>query len=179
MRQQGSHQRRGHGHDSDGQVIEERRSEVHGLEHSLHEHSPESSLQSLGAADQALCDAAASLLSRTHDQAKHRVAAAVRTASGAIYLGVHVGSNRVNVCAEPSAIANACIAAEDSIETIVSVGMGEDGVPQVINPCGLCRELVPNYGAHIRVLVNDGAAVRAVFSSELLPLPWVRARAYG
>jgi cytidine deaminase len=56
--------------------------------------------------------------------------------------------------------------------------MGVDGVPRVINPCGVCRELVPHYGDAVRVIVDDSGTVGAVSAAELLPIPWVRAQSY-
>lgn len=136
-------------------------------------------MQELSLADEELCQAASELLSRAHDAERHRVAVAARGRSGAIYLGLSLKSMRVNVCAEPSAIANARMAGEVAVDTIVAVGMGEDDVPQVINPCGVCRELVPAYAPDARVIVNDRGDVRPVPIAELLPIPWVRARSYA
>lgn len=136
-------------------------------------------MQELSSADEELCRLASDLLSRTHDEAKHRVAVAARGESGRTYLGLSLRSNRVSICAEPSALANAVMAGETNIESIVAVGMGADDVPQVINPCGVCRELVPDYGENIRVIVNDGGHLRPVPVADLLPIPWVRARHYG
>ncbi|MFF2050539.1 hypothetical protein ACFVU2_02965 [Leifsonia sp. NPDC058194] len=85
----------------------------------------------------------------------------------------------MSVCAESTAVANAKLAGEEGIVTIVAVGLGEDGVPRVINPCGVCRELVPSIAPEVRVLVDGGdGTVVAVASPELLPMPWVRARSY-
>ncbi|GAB3557629.1 cytidine/deoxycytidylate deaminase family protein [Spelaeicoccus albus] len=135
-------------------------------------------LSALSQADVNLRQLASDLLLRTHDGVKHRVAAAARGESGRSYLGVNLGSNRVNICAEPSALANAAIAGEAAIETIVAVGMGTNDVPQVINPCGVCRELIPNFAPAARIIVNDCGDVRPVLIDDLLPIPWVRARNY-
>lgn len=135
-------------------------------------------MQPLTAADDELRNVASLLLSRTHDAAQHRVAAAVRGGSGAIYVGLSLKSPRVDVCAEPSAIANARIGGEDEITTIVAVGLGPDDVPLVINPCGMCRELVPHYAPKARLIVASGTTLGVVSVEELLPMPWVRARAY-
>lgn len=102
-------------------------------------------------------------------------AAAMRGESGAIYLGLHIGSKRINVCAESSALANARIAQEASIESSVAVSMDQHGEPQVTNPCGVCRELLRNYGAEATVLVDAGGEVGTVSLGELLPYPWTRA----
>ncbi|WP_162819083.1 cytidine deaminase [Leifsonia aquatica] len=128
--------------------------------------------------DETLIAEASAALVRVHDPAAVRVAAAVRGATGAVYLGVSLRSPRVSVCAESTAIANAKLAGEAELETIVAVGLGEDDVPRVINPCGVCRELVPALAPGVRVLVDAGDAVVAVTSPELLPMPWVRARSY-
>lgn len=135
-------------------------------------------MQPLTDADDELCEAASALLFRAHDAAQHRVAAAVRGGSGAIYVGLSLKSPRVDVCAEPSAIANARIGGEDSIETFLAVGMGPDDVPLVINPCGVCRELIPHYAPNARLVLADGTTVGVVSGADLLPMPWVRARSY-
>lgn len=135
-------------------------------------------MQMLTSADDELCEAASAVLVRAHDSRQHRVAVAARGTSGAIYTGLSLSTARVNVCAEPTAIANARMAGEDSVDTIVAVGLDPADVPIVINPCGVCRELVPNFGTSIRVIVSDGGEVGVVTSADLLPIPWVRARSY-
>ncbi|GAA4036766.1 cytidine deaminase [Arthrobacter methylotrophus] len=129
----------------------------------------------LSPSDVELYTAARQLLLTAHHGENHRVAAAMRGASGAIYLGLHVGSKRINVCAESSALANARIAQEASIKSTVAVSMDERGEPQVTNPCGVCRELLRNYGAQTTVLVDAGGEVGTVNLEELLPYPWMRA----
>lgn len=128
--------------------------------------------------DHELVRAASELLLRAYDERDHRVAAAVRGGSGRVHLGLHLSSNRVDICAEPSAIAAARIAGEEQVTTIVAVGMDAAGTPRVINPCGVCRELVPNYGEDIRVIVDDRGEVGVVSPADLLPIPWVRAQPY-
>ncbi|GAA2543050.1 cytidine deaminase [Microbacterium mitrae] len=135
--------------------------------------------QALLPSDAELIEAASALLSRVHDPRAVRVAAAARGVSGAVYLGVSLATPRVKVCAESSAVANAKIGGDEAITTIVSVGLGADDVPHVINPCGVCRELIPKFGHELRVLIDTGDGVVAAASpDELLPMPWVRARAY-
>jgi cytidine deaminase len=135
--------------------------------------------QELLPSDAELIEAAAALLSRVHDSGAVRVAAAARGISGAVYLGVSLATPRVKVCAESSAVANAKIGGDEAITTIVSVGLGVDGVPHVINPCGVCRELIPKFGQDLRVLIDTGdGVVAAAAPIELLPWPWIRARSY-
>ncbi|WP_194420882.1 cytidine deaminase family protein [Microbacterium abyssi] len=135
-------------------------------------------MHALTADDHALVRAASDLLVRAYDDRNHRVAAAVRGASGEVHLGLHLASTRVNICAEPSAIANARMAGENGLDTIVAVGMGADGLPKVINPCGVCRELVPHYGEGLRVIVDDAGEIGVIAPADLLPIPWVRAQSY-
>jgi len=133
---------------------------------------------SLNDADERLITAASELLVRTHDAEFHRVAAAARGASGEIFLGLSLRTPRVNVCAESSALANARIAGEQTIETIVSVGLRADGTAVVVNPCGVCREVVPVIAPGISTLVDDDGRTVRVAAHDLLPMPWVRARSY-
>ena len=129
----------------------------------------------LSAPDVELYETARRLLLTAHHSENHRVAAAMRGGSGAIYLGLHIGSKRVNVCAESSALANARMAQEASIHSVVAVSMDGQGEPQVTNPCGLCRELLRSYGAETSVLVDAEGEVGKVSIKELLPFPWMRA----
>ncbi len=129
----------------------------------------------LSASDVELYEAARRLLLTAHHSENHRVAAAMRGESGAIYLGLHMGSKRVNVCAESSALANARMAQEASIHSVVAVSMDGQGQPQVTNPCGLCRELLRTYGSETTVLVDAEGAVGKIRIKELLPFPWMRA----
>lgn len=132
----------------------------------------------LNDADRRLVDAASELLLRAHDTDLHRVAAAARGGSGQIYLGLSLRSPRVSVCAESSALANARIGGEQQIEAMVSVGLREDGTATIVNPCGVCRELVPVIAPGIRTLADDGGHPVWVTAADLLPMPWVRARSY-
>ncbi len=130
-------------------------------------------------ADRQLIEEASALLARAHDPALHRVAAAARGVSGAVYLGLSLFTPRESVCAESSAIANAKMVGEERIESIVSVGLGADDLARVVNPCGVCREVVPVFGRDVRVIVDVDGDVVVAEPRELLPMPWVRARSYG
>src|SRR3990170_517395 len=133
-------------------------------------------LNKLTADDVALFDEASRLLAERHHTELHQVAAAVRGASGAVYTGLHLGSRRINVCAESSALAQAVIAGEETVVAAVAVCMDAAGTaPQVTNPCGVCRELMGEYAPDATIIVDAGGSVAAVRLRELLPLPWLRA----
>ncbi len=127
----------------------------------------------LSSADVALFDRARAVLLATHHPVQHQVSAALRGTDGSVHVGVHVGSRRVNVCAESSAIANATLAGTSSITTIVAVCMDEAGRVIVTNPCGLCRELLGTYGQEAMVLIDFHGAVRKIRARDLMPNPWL------
>ncbi|HUQ80909.1 MAG TPA: cytidine deaminase [Gemmatimonadaceae bacterium] len=90
----------------------------------------------------------------------HVVGAALRTRAGRVFTGVHLEANvgRIAVCAEAVALGRAATEAGDTdVDTIVAVyhpAAGEpDQTPQVVAPCGMCRELIADYAAEARVLV--------------------------
>lgn len=123
--------------------------------------------------DVELFDHARKLLESTFDPVIHQVAAALRTSTGAIYLGVHLGSRRINVCAESSAIANATMAQDLDVKTMVAVCKDESGRVVVTNPCGVCRELMSTYGPRAEVIVDVQGQVVKVSAPELMPNPWM------
>ncbi len=105
---------------------------------------------------------------------KHGVGAAVRTKSGKIFTAVHLETNigRIAVCAEPIAIGKAISEGESRFDTIVAVGhpspKGRNKI-QVIPPCGMCRELVTDYGKDTKVIIPVNGEVKKLFMKDLLP----------
>jgi cytidine deaminase len=88
------------------------------------------------------------------------VGAALRTASGAIYVGVCIDAQcGIGFCAEHAAVAAMITAGESRIMDIVAVDW--DG--SILPPCGRCRELV--------VQVDDGnAETRVILSGGVKPM---------
>ena len=129
--------------------------------------------ESLTAADVDLFEQAKAMLTKAHHGERHQVAAAVRTRTGAVYLGLHIGSRRVNVCAESSAIANAQMAADADITQVVAVCKDSAGRVVVTNPCGVCRELMGTYCPDADIIIDLRGAVRKVPSKTLMPEPWM------
>ncbi|ABL83688.1 MULTISPECIES: cytidine deaminase [unclassified Nocardioides] len=102
----------------------------------------------------------------------HQVAAAARTGDGQVFVGLHIGSRRINVCAESSAFANVEIANAGPVLSMVAVCKDEAGRVVVTNPCGVCRELMQQYAPDAQVIVDHGGEVRSVPSASLIPTPW-------
>ncbi len=80
---------------------------------------------------------------------------------------------RIALCAEAVAIGEMGSRSRDMVDTIVAViSPGEDGAPQdvhVVSPCGMCRELLSDYGPGASVIIErDGRPVRVKVES-LLP----------
>lgn len=117
--------------------------------------------------------AARDLLERHHHPVIHQVAAAVRTEDGAIHVGLHLGSRRINVCAESSAIANAEMAGGGRITAMAAVCRNDAGDIVVTNPCGVCRELMGEYALDAQVMVDASGAVGMIPATELMPMRWM------
>lgn len=97
------------------------------------------------------------------------VAAALRSASGAVYTGVCIDAAcGIGFCAEAGAVAAMIAAGESRISAIVAVH--HDG--SIVPPCGRCRELVlqvddGNTEARV-ILPMGGTRIR-----DLLPHHWL------
>lgn len=98
------------------------------------------------------------------------VAAALLTASGAIYTGVCIDvCSGMGFCAEHAAIAAMITAGESRILKIVAINKSG-----VIPPCGRCREFMSqihddNLQAEVMVTPET-----VVLLHELLPFKWIR-----
>jgi cytidine deaminase len=126
---------------------------------------------------QELLEAAQRLLAERYVPGRHEVAAALRTRSGAIYLGLHVdgSARRTGICAEGMAIGAAAAAGDLDIETIVAVQYKPAGVFRVISPCGVCRELIHDYSPDAIVVNYDDGSVVPTPIRVLLPTKTARA----
>ena len=100
---------------------------------------------------------------------KFHVGAAIRTASGAIYVGCNVENAAYpeGTCAEAGAIAAMCAAGEYEISEVAVIAGGDRPVP----PCGGCRQKLSEFAsgdvAVTMVAAEGGQDVMTV--SALLP----------
>jgi len=118
---------------------------------------------------QALVTAARAIQPRAHAPYSHfDVGAAVRAASGKVYLGVNVenASYPVGTCAERVAIGAAVTAGETRL---VAVAVATDA-PRAVFPCGMCAQALHEHGPGLLVLAQgaDGV-VREATLDKILP----------
>ncbi|MCI4680669.1 cytidine deaminase [Rhodoblastus acidophilus] len=100
------------------------------------------------------------------------VGAALRTASGAVFVGCNLenAAYPLGICAETSAIAAMISAGERRIAEILVLGPG----PGRIAPCGACRQRIAEFGAGALVHLADARGeVETLALADLLP------RAFG
>ena len=119
------------------------------------------------AQDEELIQIARDLIAERYREDHHHIAAALRTKSGKVFTGVHVEAyvGRITICGEAVAIGAAATAGDTAIDTIVAV----NELGQIVSPCGMCRELISDYGPNAKVIIpRDGKPV-AVPVGELLP----------
>ena len=127
--------------------------------------------------DRALIEAARAVLRRHYRPFWHTVAAALRSRDGRIWTGLHLGATvgRLSICAEPIAFGRAVLEGDGSIATIVALRQPKPeeaaDEPQIVAPCGACRELIFDFSPDALVIV-PGPVKRPV--AALLPLPYQR-----
>ncbi len=104
---------------------------------------------------------------------KHVIAATVVGGSGKSYTAVNLDSHlrRAAVCAEGAAIAIAMSAGEEKITDVLALRYNPDTDKScVVSPCGVCRELILDYGEDATIYVpDDNGDPKAVTASGLLP----------
>src|SRR5881227_2278142 len=127
--------------------------------------------------NQDLLEAAQRLLAERYVPGRHEVAAALRSRSGAVYLGLHVdgSARRTGICAEGMAIGAAAAGGDLDIDTIVAVQYKPAGVFRVISPCGVCRELIHDYSPDATVINYDDGQVVPTPIRDLIPTKTERA----
>lgn len=101
------------------------------------------------------------------------VGAAVLTASGKIYTGANIeaASSGATCCAERTAIYKAVSEGDRDILAVCTIA----DTPDVCTPCGICRQVIREWGADIEVvLANTKGAVKVVGITDLLPLAFTK-----
>ena len=103
-----------------------------------------------------------------------RVGAALRSASGQIYVGCNVenASYGATLCAERAAVASLIAASE---REIVAVAVYTDS-DQLAMPCGVCRQVLCEFGCDALVIVANETALQQTSIAALLPEPFVLKR---
>jgi cytidine deaminase len=100
-----------------------------------------------------------------------KVGAAVRTRSGKIYSGCNIenASYGLSICAERVAVFKAVAAGDGDV---VELAVSSDAATPA-TPCGACRQVLHEFGAHVDVLLGnlDGARKRLTLE-ELFPFPF-------
>lgn len=129
--------------------------------------------------DEILIESAKKIIENLYQEGKHHVGAAVRTKSGKIFTAVNLEAyiGRVAVCAEAIVIGKAISEGENEFETIVAVLSNDEGTDShVVSPCGICRELISDYGEDIEIILQEEQEhFRKIGVLELLPNKYKRA----
>ena len=129
----------------------------------------------VAAADRELIALATELIKARYLENRHHIAAAVRGKSGKIYTGLHLDTyvGRASVCAEAVALGQAMSAGEKEIDSIVSVRhprpREQHREPQLVSPCGICREMLNDFAPGAAVLLDGGEGVHRRPVEALLP----------
>lgn len=100
-----------------------------------------------------------------------RVGAALQTEAGNVHVGANVenASYGATVCAERSAVATMIAAGERRIKRIAVYAEG----PTLAMPCGMCRQVLAEFGLDAEVIVGGTAGSRRTTLAALLPEPFV------
>ncbi|MFA5575743.1 MAG: cytidine deaminase [Tissierellaceae bacterium] len=98
---------------------------------------------------------------------KFRVGAAVLTEDGSIFTGcnIEIASYSPTMCAERTAIFKAVSEGHRLIKAVAVVGDGD-----LTHPCGVCRQVIREFGKDAKIIVANSEEDYKVYSlEELLP----------
>jgi cytidine deaminase len=127
----------------------------------------------LGARDRELVGAARAVRRRAYaPYSGFKVGAALRRRDGRVFAGCNVEnvSLGATICAERSAVLQAVAAGmrRGELESIAVYTGDARGTP----PCGLCLQVIVEFGPGARVLLAGPRRVRALVLADLLPEPF-------
>lgn len=129
----------------------------------------------LNSEDYDLITAAEKVIETNYKYGRHHIGSAVRTNTGNIYAAVHVEANvgRITVCGEAMAIGKSISEGDHEFDTIVAVAHPHphEDIEKcwVVAPCGMCRELISDYGKNTNVILSYNGKLVKCNVMELLP----------
>ncbi|MCH4565804.1 cytidine deaminase [Bacillus sp. ES1-5] len=129
----------------------------------------------LNSEDYDLITAAEKVIEKNYKYGRHHIGSAVRTTTGNIYAAVHVEANvgRITVCGEVMAIGKSISEGDHEFDTIVAVAHPHphEDIEKcwVVAPCGMCRELISDYGKNTNVILSYNGELVKCNVMELLP----------
>ena len=128
-------------------------------------------------ADRALVVAASDAIRAAYVPDWQHIGAALRAASGRVYQGVNLDAyvGRCALCAEAVVLGMAYASGERAFDAIVAVRFIGRGAPVVVSPCGICRELLSDYGDPYVVHPDALGRLVRTRASALLPKRYGRA----
>ncbi len=111
------------------------------------------------------------LLPNLGGSSRHTVVAGIRSRSGRSYFGVNCDGIH-GTCAEIVAYANAVLAADADVETVVAASISASDGGRILAPCGNCRQILSECAPNISVVVSDASGLLKIPIVELLPRPY-------
>lgn len=114
---------------------------------------------------------------KSFDSTKHRIAAALLDEQGHIHIGINLKGNarHVNVCAENISLGNALMSGTGDLKTVVAVRhpkpQEEKQDLQIVSPCGICRDLLHDYGVKY-VIISDNGVIKKIDFKDLIPFKY-------
>lgn len=96
-----------------------------------------------------------------------KVGAALLTVNGTVYSGTNVENAAYGptICAEQTALLKAVSEGEQKFSAIAITSSGGN----FTYPCGLCRQVLSEFGPEIRVIVFNGTTMETTTVRDLLP----------
>ncbi|MFD2630235.1 cytidine deaminase [Oceanobacillus kapialis] len=132
-------------------------------------------VRALEDADYALINEAEKVIKKNYRYGRHHIGSAVRAKSGKIHAAVHVEANvgRITVCGEAMALGKSISEGDHEFTTIVAVAHPHphEAIEKcwVVAPCGMCRELISDYGSTTDVIISYNGELVKCNVMELLP----------
>lgn len=103
------------------------------------------------------------------------IGGALRTKNGKIYTGINLKYRvrNTSACAETMAIYSALNDGETELDTVVGVKyFPETESFEVVNSCGLCRQLY-SYNIPLKVIVDNNGKIEVRNAEDLLPFSFL------